>query len=253
MSIELQEAKHKLDILEHLADKPELIITDLFTLETDGDNFLLQININGKYILDYLVEYLKKIEVFKNTKLRLSSYDLVVEVSPLEFRGERNIRTIYSNDVIMNIYPSNRTFEFCNRCIDNYVSVMNEKYELKHYELGDFWKKYEDYTLKKRLKEAFSSLTNKNKKVRIRISDFLSFLFVSKKTINKALDREYKRVDERNQSCEEQYYRNVTMQDFYKEKAPNHISEIKSKQTEIANYLIGLGYTEKIRQSYGFN
>ena len=54
LSIELQEARKELDILENLANNPQLILTDLFGGGTSELNFLYQVNIKGKYINMYL-------------------------------------------------------------------------------------------------------------------------------------------------------------------------------------------------------
>ena len=46
MSISLEEARRKLDILEKSSDEPELILTDLFSEGVSGMNFLYQVRVN---------------------------------------------------------------------------------------------------------------------------------------------------------------------------------------------------------------
>ena len=76
MSISLEEARRKLDILEKSSDEPELILTDLFSEGVSGMNFLYQVRVNGKYIIDYLKEYLNVINPFKNCIIMNNSLHL---------------------------------------------------------------------------------------------------------------------------------------------------------------------------------
>ena len=240
MSIELQEARKKLDILEKLASNPELIMTDLFSEGVSGSNFLYQVNVNGKYILDYLVEYLRTLHVFVGTLPKFQSYDLNIYVTALK-HGE--YKQFQSEDKIMKINVDKRTYRLCDKDIKKYSNIVSKVYNLETCELSDFWKKYEDFTLKNRVKNAFKSLTT-SKKLHIRLWDFVFILIVSKKKVDAALDREIEKVNSENEYNQKYYNERIDLQNYYIENAPNHIASIRSKQNEIVDYLTRLGYQE---------
>lgn len=245
MSIELQEARKELDILENLANNPQLILTDLFGGGTSELNFLYQVNIKGKYILDYLIEYLKTLKIFNNTKLKFQSGDLRVYVYSLK-HGE--YQEYQPDDGIMEIDIENKTFFVSESCIKNYEKVMNENYELETVVLDEYWQKLTDLSLKNRLYQV-KKLLFSNKKLHIKIADTYFWLVAVlmkkyKEKIKKGLDKEIARIDERNQYNEKEFYRKIDLQNFYKGKAPEHIKQIRSKQKEIVDYLVGLGYKE---------
>lgn len=240
MSVELQEARKKLDILEKLASNPELIMTDLFSEGVSGSNFLYQVNVNGKYILDYLVEYLKTLHVFDGTLPKFQSYDLNIYVPALK-HGE--YKQFQSEDKIMKVNVDKRTYRLCNRDIKKYTEVMVTRYKLETCELSDFWKKYENFTLKNRVKNAFRSLTT-DKKLHIRLWDFVFTMIVSKKKIDATLNREIEKVNSKNEYNQKYYNERIDLQNYYIENAPIHITSIRSKQNEIVDYLTRLGYQE---------
>ena len=230
-----------LDILERLVNNPELIMTELFTEGVTDCQFLYQVNVNGKYILDYLNEYLKTLPVFNDTDIQIAHCLLYISVPAL--RCERYPRLqIKDRILIVDIYE--RTYEFYKYDIKTYTDEMNNDYELKTYELSKFWKKYENFTLKNRIKNAFLSLTT-NKSLHVRLSDFVFILFVSRKKIDDAVNNERKEVEKNNKWRREDYERNVALQNFYKKYAPDHIAMIRSKQKEITDYLSSIGYSEK--------
>ena len=57
-----------------------------------------------------------------------------------------------------------------------------------------------------------------------------------------------KEVCERNESKMKWFKERIELQNFYKENAPKQIELIRSKQKEIAEYLIELRYKEEISQ-----
>lgn len=85
MSISIQEAYKTLDTLQQMADNPELIMTGLFSRGVSDMNFPYQVNINGKYIFDYLKEYLQKIPVFKDCVVRICSADVYIDIPGLKY------------------------------------------------------------------------------------------------------------------------------------------------------------------------
>lgn len=240
MSIELQDARKKLDILEKLTNNPELILTDLYSEGVSGVNFLYQVNVKGKHILDYLVDYLKTLHIFDGTFPEFQSCDLNVYVPALEHEEHQQFQF---KDKIMKINIDKKTYKLCDRDIQGYLDVMSKIYKLQICELSDFWMKYKNFTFKNRVKNAFKSLINK-KNLHIRLWDFIFILFVSKKKINAALDREIEEVDSRNKCNQKHFNKQIDLQNYYIENAPSHITTIRSKQNEIVNYLTRLGYEE---------
>ena len=142
----------------------------------------------------------------------------------------------------MNINLEKRTYKIINKCIGDYKAIMSNDYVFEQKELTDFFKKYENYTLKQRFLTAYKNLMNKNKTKIVRMQDCLFSLFVSKKYIQKCLNDEYKRIDEINKRSKKIYDKNIELQNFYLQKAPIHINKIEQKQIEIINYLSKYGF-----------
>ena len=125
---------------------------------------------------------------------------------------------------------------------------MKNKYEYEPYEIQDIFKRYENYTFKKRLANARHCLFNKDKTCSVRIFDFLFSLFVSKQYLKKILDKEYERVDEANKCLKKSYDEDIERQKLYIRKAPEQIRKIEQKQKEIAKYLSKYGFKEIIKE-----
>lgn len=245
MSIELQEVRKKLDVLEELTNNPELILTNLFSEGVSGSNFLYQVNIKGKFILDYLIEHLKTLHIFDETLLKFQSYELHIYFPSLKYGKYKQFQ---SEDKIIKLDIDKKTYKLCDKDIQKYSDVMEKVYELEVCELPEFWKKYENFNLKNRVKNAFMSLLT-DKKLHIRVWDFIFILTVTKKKIDTALYREREKVNSKNTRNQNYYDEQVDLQNYYKENAPNHISMIQYKQKEIVNYLTHLGYKEDIEMS----
>lgn len=240
MSISLEEARHKLDILEKLASDPKLIFTDLFSYGLSDSNFLYQIEINDKYILDYFKECILNLPVFKDCIVKNNSYYFFVYLPHLKIGKYSDF---VSEDKIVKIDANNRKFKIITESIDNYDSVINKKYTCERKELGEFWRRFKDLSFKNRVKNAFKSLVSE-KKFYIRIMDFIFWFTVTKNKINSALGREQAKIDSSNIYNKKLYEENIEIQEYYKQYAPSHIEFIKNKQKEIYEYLISLGYTE---------
>ena len=82
---------------------------------------------------------------------------------------------------------------------------MNDEPKYEPYETQDIFKRYENYTFKKRLANAQHCLFNKDKTCSVRISDFFFSLFVSKQYLKKIFDNEYKRAEEANKCLKKSY------------------------------------------------
>lgn len=240
MSIELKQARKKIDILENLAKNPELILTELFKEGIDGTNFLYQIRVNGKYILDYFNEYLLTLPVFDDCVVKNEGYYVNISVPCLKI-GE--FSDLWSNDNILKINASERTFLIINRNIDEYEKFMNKKIIKEVDELEEHFKKFENLTLKKRFKNSFNVIRSK-KRILIKIMDFAFWLYIRKSKVNNYLDKEYKRIESENERNEIKYNKEIEKQNYYIENAPSHIEKIKRKQKEISEYLLSLGYKE---------
>lgn len=241
MSIELKDARHELDVLEKFINNPELIMSDLSVYGVSDYDFLFRnITVNGKTFYASLIEYLKQVEVFNNDDIFLTPYsdvdNVTVKISSFdEFRSQN----------IMCIDFINHTYKVIDDCIKYYNRIMNDEPEYEPNEIQDIFKRYENYTLKKRLAVAWNNLLNKDKTCGVRILDFFFSLFVSKKYLRKILDKEYKRVEEINKSLKKGYDEDIEKQKLYIQKAPEQIRKIEQKQKEIAKYLSKYGFKEK--------
>lgn len=242
MSIELKDARHELDVLEKFINNPELIMSDLSAYEVSDYDFLFRnITVNGKTFHAAMMEYLKQIEIFNDIFLTpYSDVDNVtVKISSFDEFHSQNIMCI---DFI------NHTYRIIDDCIKYYNKIMNDEPKYEPYETQDIFKRYENYTFKKRLANARHCLFNKDKTCSVRILDFFFSLFVSKKYLRKILDKEYKRVERINKSLKKGYDEDVEKQKLYIQKAPEQILKIKQKQEEIAKYLSKYGFTEIIKE-----
>lgn len=239
MSIELQEARKKLDILEKIANNPELIMTDVFSEDTESINFLYQVKINEKHILEYFTDYLGTLHIFNNTLLKFRDNTLNIYVPELNYKCEQ----FKSEDKIIKVNLGKKVYKVCCNDIQKYSDVMATVYELETCELSDFWKKYENFTFRNRVKNAFKTLIT-DKKLHIRLWDFVFTLIVSKKKVNAAVEREREKVNNNNKNNQKLYNKQIELQNYYIKNAPNHIDSIHSKQNDIAKYLISLGYQE---------
>lgn len=234
MSIELIEVKKKIDIFEKTINNPELLLSEEIVTDIDSYNLLINITLNGKDYFDYLIDYLSKINVFADTKIRLDINKIIISIPSLD--------KYKKNDVIMSINLEKRTYRIINKCIGDYKTIMSKDYVFEQKGLDDFFKKYENYTLKQRFFTAYKNLMNKNKTKIVRMQDCLFSLFVSKKYIQKCLNNEYKRIDEINKRSKKIYDKNIELQNYYLQKAPNHINKIEQKQIEIINCLSKYGF-----------
>ncbi|MDF2882188.1 MAG: hypothetical protein K0R54_2745 [Clostridiaceae bacterium] len=240
MSISLEEARNKLDTLEKLAGNPELILTDLFTEGVSGSNFLYQINIDGKYILDYLKEYLQKISVLSDCIITNSSYDFYIYIQSLKIVEYYKYD---SNDCIVRINADKRTFKIINRCIEDYETIMNKKYIKGIKTLDGYWIRFQNLNFKKRIKNAINSFSS-NKKFYVKILDFLFWLRIKQSKVDKLLNQKITEINESNKYNEEFYNEEIERQNYYLQYAPKQIQKIKEKQKEISTYLLSIGYKE---------
>lgn len=243
MSIELKDARHELDILEKFINNPELIMSDLSVYKVSDYNFLFEnITVNGKTFYTAMMEYLKQIEIFNNDDISLSPYlnrNVRVSISSFEKFDNRIMCIDFINHTYYKLTDDN---------IKYYNKIMNDEPKYEPYEIQDIFKRYENYTFKKRLANAHHCLFNKDKTCSVRISDFFFSLFVSKQYLKKIFDKEYKRAEEANKCLKKSYDEDIERQKLYIQKAPEQIRKIEQKQKEIAKYLSKYGFKEIIKE-----
>ena len=242
MSVEISEARKKLDMLERLPDCPELVFTDLYQQDAHCWAFLHEITMDNADMRTYLAGIIQKIDAFRDVRIRVEGSNVLVFIPSLKCG---KFQQLQPDDQIAQINLRNHTYCLYDSCVNSYKEVLNETPELVKFELDKFWKQFENLTFSKRIRNAFHSLTEKGKgKLRTRLINFVYSLVVSKSKVENALERERKRVEYLNQNRQECYERAVERKAFYEKYAPEHIEIIKTKQREIAGYLEGLGYQE---------
>lgn len=187
MSIDLYEARRKLDIFEKGVNNPEIFMSTSFA--GIFDNLLRGITVNQKGVLDYVEDYLNQLDIFRETKIDVSLECITVSLPSID---EDN-----SYDRIIWISFENHTYKVLNKSIKQYREVMNKTYTYEPQEIRDIFKRYENYSLMKRITVARRCLVCKNKTLWIRMQDFLYSLFVSKRYLKKILDREHIKICEK--------------------------------------------------------
>lgn len=249
MSISIQEAYKTLDTLQQMADNPELIMTGLFSKGVSDMNFPYQVNINGKYIFDYLKEYLQKIPVFKYCVVRICSADVYIDIPGLKY-GKYNEFQTNDNIIRFNIIGRGYTTT-SGEVINNYQDIMSKTYELEVKGIEEFWRRFEDLSLVSCIRNAFSSF-HSSKKIHVRVQDFFFWLYIpfKKRKVSEVLQKQYDKLESNNKWAKEQYEKDIARQKFYREHAPKQIEKIKKKQEEIVQYLNGLGYVENADKSF---
>lgn len=243
MSISIQEAYKTLDTLQQMADNPELIMTGLFSKGVSDMNFPYQVNINGKYIFDYLKEYLQKIPVFKDCVVGICSADVYIDIPGLKYGKYSEFQ---SNDHVIRFNIIGREYRtISDVAINNYQDVMSKKYDLEVKGIEEFWRRFEDLSLVSCIRKAISSF-HSSKKIHVRVQDFFFWLYIpfKKRKVSEVLQKQYDKLESNNKWAKEQYEKNIARQKFYREHAPKQIEKIKKKQEEIVKYLNGLGYVE---------
>ncbi|WP_097005262.1 hypothetical protein [Lacrimispora amygdalina] len=245
MSISIEEARKKLDTLEKLSNDPSLILTDLFSEGVSGSNFLYQVNIKGKYIIDYLIEHLQKLSVFEGCIIKQSSWDLKIYMESLKYGGYGRFE---SDDLIVKVDIESKTFKSIDECYAKYEDVMHTEYKLQEEKLSNYWIRFVNPTFKNRIRYAIEVFSS-HKKPLVKLLDFWFWIayplfFKTRNRITEALKEENIRLNDRNKDNLDDYSERLNKQKFYKENASAHISKIVKKAAEIEEYLRGLGYKE---------
>lgn len=245
MGIPIKEAKRKLDILENINKNPELILTDLFSHDINGSNFLLQVEIDEQYIMDYIKGLLSTIPVFKNCKIKYNGMSEFSFYVPSLRYGE--YAKFENDDLIVKIDLNDKTYITYEDGIQKYEYLMTKKYELEYLELHDWYKKISDFSLKNRFSQIHRNICSKKKSLSVKIENiwFWFSLPLKKKKINQKVKQEMESIESSNRYREERHEYNLKRQKFLKINAPTKIKQILNKQEEISNYLDNLGYLGK--------
>lgn len=177
MSISLEEARKKLDILEKLSNEPELILTSLFPECVSGASFLFQVNVGGKNIMDYLKEYLISTHPFEDCEIRNGSNMFYFYLPSLKTGKYSNY---IGDDLIAEIDVKNRTYNLFAECISEYKDVMSEEYKLDTVELSNWWKRFTDLGIKNRLNQ-IREVIHSDKRLFVKISDIYFWTVMTNK------------------------------------------------------------------------
>lgn len=247
MSLDIQEARTKLDILEQVAKNPELVFTELFEKGIADSNFLYQVTVAGKYVYDYLKEYMLTLPAFHDCILKNNSYYFTVEIPTLVCDRKVDFHVYRHNDELAQIDVCDKTFRLRDDAVRDYEYVMNHEYELKLKKLDHWWDRFQDLSLRNRVHQAFTALRS-DKKLRTRIMDFFFWFYITKSKIEPALQREQLKIDRHNAYEQKSYKEDLAKQQYYRQHAGKQIDRIRKKQAAIQSFLLELGYTEEIRE-----
>ena len=189
---------------------------------------------------EYLLDCLKKISIFNDCKLDLTSARLIMSVPVIDTLSKA--KTFSSGfDRIIEIELDKRTFHKNRYSIKQYERVINEVYTYNKIELSEWWKRFEDRSIKNRVSLAFKELKT-NRSLRIKIADFFFMLTMPKRLINKGLNDQKRRIEESNRLLESNYKRKIESQEVYKKEGPKQIERNQTQMEKISDYLLKLGY-----------
>lgn len=236
MSIELFEAKNLINMIENSIDNPKKLLTNSYN---NNMTYLLNsIKIDNKYIINYLVDYLQSLDIFKNLKITFNGFKIIFSMKKLNH--DKRFDPIIKIDII------NHTYIVYD--LSEYLDVINAEYTLCTFELSNFWKQFENYTIKKRFKLFNTILFNKDntyKSIVSRIYDSIYAIAVSKKKIDKCLNREYKIINDKNNAYKIYYEKDIELQNYYKQHFPKHKELFNINKNNILNFIKELGYIEE--------
>lgn len=236
MSIELSEAKNLINMIENSIDNPKKLLTNSYN--SNMTYLLNNIKIDNKYIINYLVDYLQSLDIFKNIKITFNGFKIIFSMNKLSHNNRF--------DPIIKIDIINHTYIVYD--LSEYIDVINTEYTLRTFELSDFWKQFENYNIKKRFKLSNTILfnkDNKHKNIVSRIYDSIYAIVVSKKKIDNCLNREYKNINDKNNAYKSYYEKDIELQNYYKQHFPKHEELFNTNKNTILNFIKELGYIEE--------
>lgn len=238
MSIELSEVKNLINMIENSIDNPKKLLTNNYTNNNNMHYLLNTLTINNKYIFNYLVDYLKSLNIFKDIKISFNGFKIIFSMKKLNH--DNRFDPIIKIDII------NHTYIVYD--LSEYLDVINAEYTLRTFELSDFWKQFENYNIKKRITLSNAILFNKDNKYKnivSRIYDSIYAIIVSKKKIDKCLNREYKNINDKNNAYKSYYEKDIELQNYYKQYFPKHEELFNINKNNILDFIKELGYIEE--------
>ena len=240
MSIELSEVKNLINMIENSIDNPKKLLTNNYTNNNNMHYLLNTLTINNKYIFNYLVDYLKSLNIFKDIKISFNGFKIIFSMKKLNY--DNRFDPIIKIDII------NHTYIVYD--LSEYLDVINAEYTLRTFELSDFWKQFENYNIKKRITLSNAILFNKDNKYKdknivSRIRDSIYAIVVSKKKIDSCLDKEYKRINDSNNTYKQYYEDDIKLQNYYKEHFAKHEELFNINKNNILNFIKELGYIDR--------
>lgn len=253
--MEINDIKKKINILEKASENPELIMSDEFSDNFKNNITFLNMEINGKKIIKYFIEFLKKNEIFKDVEIISSG------INEIEFYIK--LVRYYSfddssfKDCLLTLNICKKTYEIYNDDINNYQNKMNDKCVLECDDLT-FYKTFGDitpFTLRKRLKYAFIPFKDKPTSfitVINRIKNMFYVLFTSKKNLLNSYNKLLKEEERDYENRKEEYERQMKIHQHYLKNAPKQIELIRKKQNDIVNFLKKYNYKETKRPEYSW-
>ena len=244
MSVEIQRAKELLNKVENLENNPNEIFS-LFATENaiSQSNLLYQVNINGKYIIDYLTDIFKTSTDLKQYEIHgNSSFQWTIFVPSLSWRDVDVIQPYH--DRIFYFDSSKKEFQIFHRPIRHYEEMMDETIELRLSKISKFWEKYENFTFANRLKVMYECLSNRNRSVIGKLNDTWYLLKVKRKYIEAKYQEEFEKIERENNRKKKFYEEDIARQKWYREFAPSQIEMILREQEVLAHYFEQLGYKE---------
>lgn len=244
MSVEIQRAKELLNKVENLENNPNEIFS-LFATENaiSQSNLLYQVNINGKYIIDYLTDIFKTNTDLKQYEIHgNSNFQWTIFVPSLSWRDIDVIKP--NHDRIFYFDISKKEFQIFSRPIRNYNEIMDETIELRLNKVSEFWEKYENFTFINRLKETYKCLCNRNRSFSGKLKDALYMLRVKKSYVESKYQEEFSDIEKHNSRMKKFYEEDILRQKWYREFAPSQIEMILREQEVLAHYFEFLGYKE---------
>lgn len=237
MPVSMNEAKKAIELLEKIEKNNDTntLLKD-FPFSENYRAFLYQLSINGKRLDEYITYKLGALPQFEGCVFDFNIPELRVSVPGLIY-GDLLSR-LDKNDLLLIVNLNKKTFEIDTYAYRRYEKLQNEERKPNQFEIDEFYKKFENFTFKKRCREALKALKRK----RCALQDFMFLMIIPRKKAENAYEKEQSRIDRLNDSELKHAFEANKRRSFYKENAPAHIKMLGEKQRELVAYLKDLGY-----------
>lgn len=243
--VSISEARTITDLLERIGQNGELILTEL-PFNRDQERLIFEFSVNGKHMQEYIPYILSGLPSFAGCALELKNNEVCVYLPAPRY--DNLASRLQGNDEILRINLQDHTFQMQGGYIGFYERAVEES-RREYCGLDPFWNRFEDFTLKKRLREAFRSL-REDMPVFVRIQNFFFILSVRRSYIDEKLSREKEKVARKNAAIKEQNLIEEQRSAFYREHADAQIRKIQEVQQRISQYLCALECTPEYQEYY---